>query len=270
MKSRWMLRFVGVLPLLAFTSAARAQDDEAPGCPPGEWFCDDAPAEPAPQSTRGDDTYPEGSELPEPEQIRGDAPPEDAGDIDVRAPAPVESTWSEGSGAKATSSWGLALRAQGVILEGKRGSDTSLGGIGISGRYTLTPVVTFDLGLDSILGTDYNGYDRSELMLSFSSLFYLNSHPVVRTYVLVGLNASRAYLDFPGDEQTWGYFGGQAGLGLEFSLDRLLALNVDFVGFVRGRTDDRAAREPEFTDAEGRVTNTSGGGLLRAGMVLRF
>ena len=269
MKSRWMLRFAGVLPLLAVTSAAHAQDDAAGGCPPGEWFCDDAPAEPAPQPSRGDDTYPEGSELPEPEQIRSDAP-QDEDDIDVRAPAPVESTWSEGSGGKAASPWGLALRAQGVILEGKGGSDASLGGIGISGRYTLTQVVTFDLGLDSILGTDYNGYDRSELMLSFSSLFYLNSHPVVRTYVLVGLNASRAYIDFPGDEQSWGYFGGQAGLGLEFSLDRMIALNVDFVGFLRGRTDERAAREPEVTDSEGRVTNTSGGGLLRAGMVLRF
>ena len=269
MKSRWMLRFVGLLPLLVFTSAARAQD-EVPGCPPGEWFCDDAPPEAAPQAPQGDDTYPEDSALPDSEQIPGDPPPDDGGDIDVRAPAPVESTWSEGSAGKAPSPWGLALRAQGVILEGKRGSDASLGGIGISGRYTLTPVVTFDLGLDSILGSDYNGYDRSELMLSFSSLFYLNNHPVVRTYVLVGLNASRAYLDFPGDEQTWGYFGGQAGLGLEFSLDRLIALNVDFVGFIRGRTDERAAREPEFTDSEGRVTNTSGGGLLRAGMVLRF
>jgi hypothetical protein len=283
MKSRWKPRsaaalpsvaavlpsFVAALLLLPFASTANAQEDAVPGCPPGEWFCDDTPPEPAPQSPRGDDTYPEGSALPEPEQIPGDAAPDD-GDIEVFGPAPVDSTWSQGSGGKAVSPWGLALRAQGVILEGKRGSDASLGGIGISGRYTLTPVVTFDLGLDSILGTDYSGYDRSELMLSFSSLFYLNSHPVVRTYVLVGLNASRAYLDFPGDEQTWGYFGGQAGLGLEFSLDRLIALNVDFVGFIRGRTDERAAREPEFTDAQGRVTNTSGGGLLRAGMVLRF
>jgi hypothetical protein len=134
----------------------------------------------------------------------------------------------------------------------------------------VNPVVTLDLGLDSILGTDYNGYDRSELSLSFSSLFYLNYHPVLRTYVLVGLNTSRARVDIGGDDQSWGYFGGQTGLGLDIALDSRIALNVDVLAFVRGRTDSRAAREPEFTDGQGRVTNTSGGGLLRAGITLHF
>ena len=49
-----------------------------------------------------------------------------------------------------------------------------------------------------------------------------------------------------------------------------VALSIDAVAFMRGRTDSRAAHEPEFSDGSGRVTNTSGGGLLRAGLVLRF
>jgi hypothetical protein len=264
--------FAAALALLLAPAAALA--DEPPGCPPGEWFCDDAGEPDAP-----DEGYPDDSDMQPPEgapddEDGGAPPPSGAqGSMDVRrrAPTPIdESAWSEGSGGH-LSPWGLALRVQGVMLEGggRRGG-ASLGGVGVSGRYSLNPVVTFDLGLDSIVGNDYNGYDRSELSLSFSSLFFLNYHPVVRTYVLVGLNVSRASVEVGDDDQTWGYFGGQTGLGLEFSLDPHIALNIDAVGFLRGRTDSRAAREPEFTDSMGRVTNTSGGGLLRGGVTLRF
>jgi hypothetical protein len=266
----WLLAFAIPAALVVTMRPARAQDDP-PGCPPGEWFCDDSdgaappPAEGDPEASRGDTDW----ESSEAEGERGG--------IDVRRPAPAASTdrgsmergWSEGSGGRASSPWSLALRAQGVLLDGKR-HDTGLGGVGVSGRYSLGPVVTLDLGLDSILGTDYNGNDRSELSLSLSSLFFLNYHPVVRTYVLVGLNTASARVDVGGDVQTWGYFGGHTGLGLEVSLDPRIALNLDIVGFMRGRTDSRAAREPEFTDGLGRVTNTSGGGLVRAGVTLRF
>ena len=39
------------------------------------------------------------------------------------------------------------------------------------------------------------------------------------------------------------------------------------VGFVRGRTDSAADRNPEFVDeVTGRTSNTSGGGLMRVGI----
>jgi Outer membrane protein beta-barrel domain len=262
----WLLAFAIPATLVVTMGPARAQDDP-PGCPPGEWFCDDSeggappPAEADPDASRGDADW-ESSE-------QGDGEREG---IDVRRPAPappMERSWSEGSGGRSSSPWSLALRAQGVLLDGKR-RDAGLGGVGVSGRYSLGPAVTFDLGLDSILGTDYNGNDRSELSLSLSSLFFLNYHPVVRTYVLVGLNTASARVDVGGDVQTWGYFGGHTGLGLEVSLDPRIALTFDILGFMRGRTDSRAAREPEFTDGLGRVTNTSGGGLVRGGVTLRF
>lgn len=259
--------------MLAAPSLALAVDP--PGCPPGEWFCEEPSAEPAPEAE------PLGAEPDESEWLTDDGGEYERGGfaaderaVDVRRPAPAPATdagWSEGSGGRALSAWSLALRVQGVMLDSRRrGDDARLAGIGVSGRYALNPVVTFDLGLDSLLGTDYNGYDRSELSLSLSSLFFLNYHPVVRTYVLVGLNTSSARVDVNGDDQTWGYFGGQTGLGLDITIAPTVALNLDLVAFMRGRTDSRAAREPEFTDALGRVTNTSGGGLLRGGVVIHF
>jgi hypothetical protein len=264
----WLLALAVPAALVIMAGPARAEDDP-PGCPPGEWFCDDADgersAEPESDAPRG------GDDIDNPDAADGLEPGRD-GSIDVRrrAPAPLTGNrWSEGSGGRLSSPWSLALRVQGVLLDGKR-RDAGLGGVGVSGRYSLGPVVTFDLGVDSILGTDYDGNDRSELSLSLSSLFFLNYHPVVRAYVLVGLNTSRARVDVVGDVQTWGYFGGHTGLGLDVTLDPRIALNVDLVGFMRGRTDSRAAREPEFTDSLGRVTNTSGGGLFRGGVTLRF
>lgn len=268
MKTGWLSTLAVSALLLFAPRSARAQD--APECPPGEWFCEEPGDEPVVPDEEG---APEGDLPPDAEGDRWfpDSEDEDP-DIDVRRPAPpvpTDSGWSEGSGGR-VSPWALAMRLQGVMLDGRRGSDARLGGIGASGRYTLNPVVTLDLGLDSIVGRDYNGFDRSELSLSFSSLFFLNQHPVIRTYVLVGLNTSMARVEVYRDDQTWGYFGGQAGLGLDIALDSRVSLNVDVVGFMRGRTDSRAAREPEFTDSRGRVTNTSGGGLLRGGVVFRF
>ena len=262
--TRACLLALAVPATLVFAAPARAQDDP-PGCPPGEWFCDDEAGQAEPPL--------EGTPVPDvdadPDQREGAV--YEGREIDVKRPAPAtDRPWSEGSGTRRSSAWGLALRAEGALLrDGKRG-DTSLGGVGVSGRYTLGPAVTLDLGLDSIIGTDYEGNDRSELSLSLSSLFFLNDHPTVRTYVLVGLNTSRARVDVLGDMQTWGYFGGHTGLGLEIAVDPRIALNFDILGFMRGRTDSRAAHEPEFTDSAGRVTNTSGGGLLRGGVVLHF
>jgi hypothetical protein len=258
----------GAAVLALLSVAAPVLADEPPGCPPGEWFCDDG-SEPG----RPEDGDPDAANAPPPENAPEEEdwiiPPPSSAPAVGPAPAPVdESAWSEGSGGH-LSPWAVALRAQGVMLEsGGRGG--GLGGVGASGRYILNPTVTFDLGVDTIVGSDYNGYDHSELSLSLSTLLYLNTHPIVRTYVLVGLNVSRASVEVQDEDQTWGYFGGQTGLGLDFALDPHIALNFDVLAFLRGRTDSRAAREPEFTDEHGRVTNTSGGGLLRGGVTLRF
>ena len=271
MNSRWLL----TAPLSLLVAAAPVRAEEPPGCPPGEWFCDEGaplpaepegPGEPPPTD---DEAWPEDEGEYPPGDEPSDAEPELDAPRPLRPP-PQDRPWSSGSGRRG-SGWGLALRVQGLMLDGRsRGEDARLGGVGVSGRYTLNPVVTLDLGLDSILGRDYNGYDRSELGLSLSSLLFLNRHPAVRTYVILGLNTSSAQVDVRGDDQTWGYFGGHLGLGLDIALDSRVALNFDVLAFMRGRTDSRAEREPEFTHDDGRVSNTSGGGILRGGVNLSF
>lgn len=268
---RWLLSFGVPVSLLAAPAAALGA--EPPGCPPDEWFCDDAepaapgPAAPGPDAPPYDvpapgEDLPADDEAPEPLEGPEASPP---AQLDVASAASHDRRWSE----RARSPWGFALRTEGILLD-NGGEDSRLWGVGASARYTLSPAVTLDLGLDTIVGTDYNGYDRSELALSLSALLYLNQSEVVRTFLLGGLSLSSARVDLGFDEQSWGYFGGHAGLGLELELDSRIALTIEALGFMRGRTDSRAAREPEFTDSSGRVTNTSGGGLVRLGVVLRF
>lgn len=261
--------------LVVLAPGLALSQEPPPGCPPGEWFCEEVSPEGEPAPVPGG---PPQEEPPEeaPDRLLPPPPPPDRFDVRRRPPrggaadSLEEVAWSEGSG-DATSAWGLALRVEGIVLESRRGADSaSLGGVGASLRYQLNQTVTLDLGVDSIVGSDYDGRDRAELGLSLSTLLYLNQHQVVRTYVLLGLNGSAARVEVAGEDQRWGYFGAHAGLGLDFALHESVSLTFDFLGFMRGRTDSRAEREPEFADALGRVTNTSGGGLLRAGVALRF
>jgi len=284
MKRRWLLPNVASALVVPATVLASAPPDagavEPPECPPGEWFCDE-PEEPA--LPPGDETGPvdgpapgPGSEWSDEEgDVQGVPPRSARGDMDVRRGPPPEVLDGDDRGSRrrpGSSPWSVSLRIQGVMLgQGRlRSHDARMGGVGASIRYEVNPVLTLDGGIDSMLGRDYNGYDRSEVSLSLSSLLYLNQHRQIRTYGIFGLNTSAARVDIAGDDQGWGYFGAHAGLGLDIALDRRVALNLDLLGFIRGRTDQRAAREPEFTDGSGRVSNTSGGGLFRGGFTLNF
>jgi len=89
-------------------------------------------------------------------------------------------------------------------------------------------------------------------------------------YMLAGLGWSSARVEFDQDPayhkvEHYSYFGGQLGAGVEFRLSRVVSLNADLIGFVRGRTDSRARENPEFTNGN-KSTNTSGGGLVRGGI----
>ncbi len=247
---------------MAVTGTARARS--AGECPPGDWFCDDeAPPELAPEP---------GPEPPEDQQAEQDAgPPEPPppgmlpSQMDVRVARPREP--EPESEPRALSPWSVSLRLQGAAL-GSSDHDAGMFGVGASLRYAFNSHLVLDLGIDSFGGTDYNGYDRSESSLATSLFVYLNPHQVVRTYVLAGLHVSTASVDVFGDQQDWSYVGAHTGLGLDLPIHERLSLALDLVGFIRGRTDSRAAREPEFTDGLGNLTNTSGGALIRGGVVL--
>ena len=119
-----------------------------------------------------------------------------------------------------------------------------------------------------------------ETALLLNGMVFINPKNMVQVYALGGLGFSGASVNrknvteladgslIESEERVeYSYFGGQLGIGLEFRIAKRTALNVDVLGFVRGRTDERARTEPEFIDPEtGRTTNTSGGGLLRGGI----
>ena len=174
--------------------------------------------------------------------------------------------------------WGLNLRVEGMTFghNERAAQDSGMGGLGLSLRYRPIPHFAFDVGLDVIGGTDFNGFQRTETPLTLSGMIFLNPRSPVQLYLLGGMNFSHAKVtsDFSspllaaqGDgtfQAEYSYFGGQAGAGLEFRVSRHVALNVDVVGFMRKRTDD--GRVPEFSDPEKGTTNASGGALLRGGL----
>jgi hypothetical protein len=96
----------------------------------------------------------------------------------------------------------------------------------------------------------------------------LNPRSKAQFYFLGGLNWSSARVHLPGgNDAQYSYLGMQGGAGLEIRFSRRIAMNADFLGFIRGRTDDGARQNPEFVDpSTGRATNTSGGGLFRLGL----
>lgn len=174
--------------------------------------------------------------------------------------------------------FGLNLRVEGMTFgrNSAAATDSGMGGIGASLRYRPIPHFAFDLGIDLIGGTDYNGFRRTETPVTLSGMIFLNPRSPVQLYLLGGMNFSKAKVnsEFASpllsekDDGTfsaeYSYFGGQVGAGLEFRVSRHVALDIDVVGFMRNRTDD--GRIPEFSDPEKGTTNSSGGALLRGGI----
>lgn len=156
--------------------------------------------------------------------------------------------------------------------------EAGMGGVGLSLRYRPVPGFAIDAGLDILSGTDFQGRERTEMPMSLSGMIFMNPRSRMQFYILGGAHISHAQVegstydplsdemgDGSGGSTEYSYFGGQAGLGLEFRLSRAVALNVDMLGFIRSRTDGGGT--PEFVDATtGRTTNSSGGGLFRGGM----
>jgi hypothetical protein len=171
-----------------------------------------------------------------------------------------------------THEWGLNAHLEGAAIGHGSAGDAAMGGAGAGLRYKPTPRFGFEADIDFIGGTDYQGDQRNETAFTLNGLLFLNPRSRAQLYVLAGFGWSAAHVQ--NDSQSlnadYGYFGGQAGVGLELRLSRSLALNGDFRGFIRSRTDSLAQSQPEFTDQYGRSTNTSAGALLTGGMTLYF
>jgi hypothetical protein len=195
------------------------------------------------------------------------------------APGPVRAVPPPAKKTKKVRTWrrefGLNLRLQGVALgseESGASEEAGMGGIGMSLRFRPVPAFAIDAGVDLMAGIDYNGFDRTEIPLSLNGILYVNPKSRVQFYFIGGADWSHAEVESDvesplledGYSGEYSYFGGHGGIGLEFRVARHVGINIDGLAFVRGRTDD--GRLPEFMDENGRTTNTSGGGLFRAGV----
>jgi hypothetical protein len=179
------------------------------------------------------------------------------------------------------SEFGINLRVEGMAINkpGAGAFNAGLGGVGLSLRYRPVPHFAFDLGVDVLAGTDYNGFQRTEVPVSLSGILFVNPRSRVQFFLLAGGNVSRAEVrsDLAASQlhpvdggtqfgDTYTYVGGQGGGGFEFRLSRRVALDLDAIGFVRKRIDD-SGKPPEFTDPQsGKTTNVSGGALVRGGL----
>jgi len=291
---RLELALLTAIAVAALPTVATAQE-----CPPGGWFCEeeegaqDADEEAEPETgkpdspdvvvVRGDhvevNEADKGKDGPSvvvvTEKKEDDRPQVVVVNKDTEAPPPPEPEH------KPYEEWGFNLHLQVALLGDDKGraDDSGMGGLGFSFRYRPVPSFVLDFGLDFLGGRDWNGDRRAERALPLSGMVFFNPYDSVQAYAFGGFHFSWADVEIEQSDviggstvvstqkRNYSYFGGQIGTGVEFRVGKQTALNVDLVGFIRGRTDDAAESEPEFVDPDNpRVTtNTSGGGLLRGG-----
>jgi opacity protein-like surface antigen len=253
-------------------------------CPPGSWFCEDE-GSPAASGEEGEGDDADASAEPAPEKGPKQAPPivvyQPTGQapdkvivVEAPPPKPAKKRWRR--------EWGFNLHLETALMrdDEARHPDAGMGGIGFGFRYRPIPHFAFEAGLDFLGGIDYVGNEREERALLLNAIVFLNPRSKVQVYTIGGIGFSEAQVQREqvftlegggeGVEEwvdNYSYFGAQLGLGLEWRVSKKVALDVDVIGFIRGRTDEQARYEPEFIDAEtGRSTNTSGGGLGRLGI----
>jgi hypothetical protein len=298
-----MTTFRKTLSLSAFAlTFATASVAAAQTCPPGSWFCADAQIQGSATVTVGGGTLqplpPPVTVAPPPVVVQQAppvvAPPPPVVTVTTPPPPPVVvyqpspppayyvprpvylPTYQRQSLPYRQSEWGINLRLDAAAFGGARNGGGGMGGLGAGLRYKPLPWLGVEGGVDFVFGRDYNGFARNETAFSVAGLVFVNPQSRAQFYLLGGMgwslaNVSNDYWDSSWSDKRYTYFGGMAGVGLEYRASRTIAFNVDVRGFIRGRTDADKDIDPEFRDATtGRTTNTSGGALVTAGMTFYF
>lgn len=262
--------------LLLAPALAQAQE-QAGDCPPGGWFCEETPPPEADPEVAEPEEPVAPAETPATTQQPTKQTPIVVAEPYEQPPQPRKHPYRR--------RWGFNMRLEGVMMgdSDKIDEDAAMGGLGFSFRYRPIRHFAFDVGLDFLGGKDWQGNERRETALMLNGLIYFNPKDAVQVYTLAGIGFSGARVKpsertlaqdgeqsvNPDDaeERDYSYFGGQLGIGLEFRVTHKVSLNLDVIGFIRGRTDEKARYQPEFVDQDtGRTTNTSGGGLFRGGV----
>jgi len=262
------LPIVGAFALTVAVPRTAFADD---ACPPGSWFC----GETAPPAGGNKDlqplpaeTKPETKPAPPPPVIVYQPPPTT---VVVQPREAPPAYYYVPRHAPPKKEWGLNLHVGGLMLGKGRDDNAGMALVGLGLRFRPVPAFAVEADLDFAGGRDYNGLRRKETALGFNGLVFLNPRSKAQVYLLGGFGWSGATAvddrsGYDSTEYKFGYFGGTAGVGLEFRLSKVVALNFDLRGFVRGRVDDNKRDYPEFVASNGRTTNTSGGGLFQGGL----
>ncbi|HWA24355.1 MAG TPA: outer membrane beta-barrel protein [Lacunisphaera sp.] len=174
--------------------------------------------------------------------------------------------------------WGLLARAETVLAARAQLGDATpfMLGAGFSGRRRMAHWWALDLGLDFLRGIDANGYHRDEVATGASVVLYPRYRDFNQIYLLGGLDFSHARVFSEqarphlanGTSDSYDYLGLHAGLGVEILFNEGLGLMLDAVAFGRTRLE-ASDQYPEFFDeTDHSASNTSGGCLVRSGLVL--
>jgi opacity protein-like surface antigen len=277
----------------AVSAAQAAPRTGSDSCPPGSWFCAQAPQQqPAPagqpiqtlKPLPAPDDSPEETDGSPPDETSAPTPPPpprrrpvvryvpppppppryrgDYASDAPEAPPPYEYRRPRGPISRPRE-WGLNLHAEGAMIGSGSQGNAGIAGGGVGLRFK--PVRSFGLEADfDVAGGDhdYLGNHRNETAFMLNGLVFLNPRSRAQIYLLAGFGWSAAHVTCPSCTQDsasldahYDYFGGQAGAGLELRLTRVLAFNVDIRGFIRGRTDQLAQTQPEFDQPTGCSAN---------------
>ncbi len=268
----WTTAFAALALGVATPTVAYAQDKD---CPPGSWFCGET--QPPPTGENKDlQPLPEAKPAPAPAPTQPPPvvvyqPPTQAVVVQPRE-APPPYVYVPRTPPKKTE-WGINLHLGGAMIGTGRSGDASMGVVGIGLRVRPIPQLALEGDIDVAGGTDYNGLDRSEVAYTLNGLLFVNPKDKVQVYFVGGLGFASARAraadydtSFASPTYRYGYFGVQGGLGLEFRLSKVVALNTDLRGIYRGRIDSHRDEYPEFVSSDGRTTNKSGAGLFQVGI----
>jgi len=292
------------LPATAFAQGGAAPSPPQPApaagapsnCPPGSWFCNEAngnaqagaaangqPLPPAAAPAPAPAPYapaPGATPVAPPVVVYQPAPPPVVV-VQGRADAPPPYRYTPRPKTKLPfnrQEWGLNLRLEGAFFDRNRGDTSGMGGGGVALRFKPSPYFGLEAGVDFLGGHDYYSDRRTEVNISAGGLVFVNPRSRVQVYFPIGVDWATASVTRDSSfspvytaDTRYHYFGGHAGVGLEFRASRHFALNFAVIGFLRGRTDSDADRNPEFIEeGTGRTTNTSAGGLFQGGMTIYF
>jgi hypothetical protein len=259
-------------------------------CPPGSWFCGDAAASGSAQGGASTQAAGQGAgqlqplppattqpaqQPPPPVVVYQPPPPVVVYQAPRETPPPYEYQPRPDTSWMRKKEWGINLHLEGAAFGEGRYGDSGMGGLGLGLRYKPSRYLGIEGDVDFFGGRDYNGYRRGETAFSLNALVFVNPRNKTQLYFVggIGWSIAKATEDRAGYDDyvhRYSYFGGQFGIGVEFRLSKSVALNLDLRGFVRGRTDNNTKIDPEFRDATGRTTNTSGGALMTGGLTFYF